>query len=151
MQDTKRIWVWLGVVVVVIGGVLVFLWRPSVKAPAANPGPSAAEVYATQFPKELVIAGIKNVTSSFSTPGATTTVLYTAVFTSSSSMADIYSDYIQYLLHNHWAIVKLITNSPNSRGIQAENATSSIGVAILPNDTETGGIGSQVTIFVTKK
>lgn len=152
MQDTKRIWVWIGVAVIVIGVIVFVIWRPTAKAPVVAVHTNPPPVYAPQgqltpqFPKELILDGMTNVTSSYSIGYSSTTNQYTAVFNASTSMAVLFSAYTNYFNSNGWNITNLATQNPSLRGLYAENATSGVAVTIIPE-----GKGAQVTISLATK
>ena len=135
MQDTKRIWAWVGGVVVVIAIVTIIFW-PSHKSsgPVSSNGP--APVYAPQgqlipqFPKSLILDSSAQVSNSYSIGYSSTTNQYTAQFNSSSSMTMLYNNYKKYLTANGWAITNDITSNDSTRGIYASNASSDVEVGI---------------------
>ena len=147
MQDTKRVWVWVGVVVVVLGVVVALVWprsKPSGPTTSTN-GP--APVYAPQgqltpeFPKQLILDSAAAVNQSYSIGYSSSTNQYTAQFNTSSSVATLYASYKKYLPANGWTITNDIAKYAQSRGIYASNASSDVMVAILAQ-----GSGSQVTV-----
>ncbi len=135
MKDSKRVWVWVGVVVVVLAVVLAFVWRPSSKQPASSGGP--APVFAPQgqlvpqFPKSLILDSNAAISGSYSINYSSSTNQYTAEYDSSSTMASLYAQYKQYLPANGWAITNNITKYSSSRGLYASNASSDVSVAIV--------------------
>jgi hypothetical protein len=155
MQDTKRIWAWVGGVIVVLGVVIFIFEKTSNKAPVASMNAtSSTVVYAPQgqltpqFPKDLLIGAVTStlVNSSYAINYSSSTNQYTVVFSASSSMAVLYADYTHFFITNYWQITNKITKYPTSRGLYAQNASSDVAVAIIEK-----GKGSEVTItYVTK-
>jgi hypothetical protein len=144
MQDTKRIWVWVGVVVVVIGVVIFVVWKPSgTPATSANPAP----VYATQgqlvpqFPKALIIDSNAVVTNSYSIAYTSSTNEYSAEFNSSSSMPTLYNNYLAYLPQNGWTVISATASHPQFRIISAKQGATSAQVII-----NASGTGSNVSM-----
>jgi hypothetical protein len=150
MNNSKRIWVWVGVVVVVAAVVVWFVWKPTPAIPpvASNPVP----VYAPQgqlvseFPSSLIIGTSSVVNGSYAINYSSSTNQYTAEFNSSSSVISLYASYKQYLTTNGWTITNDITKYPTSRGLYASNASSDVTVAIATKNK-----GAQVTISYVLK
>lgn len=110
MQDKRagNVWVWVGVAVVVIAVILFFVWKPTPsKAPSTT---QAMPQYAPQgqvvsgFPQKLILGTSPTVNSSYSIGYASSTNQYTAQWTSSSSVASMFSQYKTYLAANGWTI-----------------------------------------------
>jgi hypothetical protein len=142
MKDSKRIWIWVGVVVVVCVVVFAVVWKPALK-PATGPVP----VYAPQgqlvpqFPALLILDSAAVVNGSYAINYSSSTNQYTAQYNSSDTVASVYASYKQYLPANGWSITNDITKYSTSRGLYASNASSDVAVGIV-----TQGKGSQVTI-----
>lgn len=142
MNDSKRTWAWVGVVVVVVIVIVWAVWASMPKTPS-GPQPVFAPQgqLVPQFPKSLILDNSAAVNGSYSINYSTSTDQYTAEFNSSSSMASLYSEYTQYLSANGWMITNSSTMYSTSRGLYASNASSDVAVGIV---SQTGG--SQVTI-----
>ena len=143
MQDNQRgnIWVWVGVAVVLIVIVVAVFWKPSAKAPSSGTSTSTASgpAYAPPggliqgFPASLVLDAGPSPTygNSYAVQYSSGTVnQYTANWNSSSSVGTIFSDYQAYLTAHGWKLSNLMTTK-TGRGLHAENASSTIGLAII--------------------
>ena len=147
-MENKKIWIWVGVVVVVLGVVASF-FLPH------NNGSSPAPIYAAkgqltpQFPRSLILHALSGVTDSYAIPYNASTNQYTAQFDSSSSVDFIYNDYLQYFISSGWHIMNTI-RSGDSRGLYASTSTGEASVAIEPL-TIGSNTASRVTIgYLTK-
>ena len=156
MQDTKRIWVWVGVAVIIVCGVLAFIWKPSLQTPigttntTTNPASTSTSVYAPQgqltpqLSRAFLLDGISVISNSYSIGTASGTNKYVAVVNASTSMKVLYNSYEQYFLHNAWGITKLSSTATSSL-VAAQNASSTVSVAIYPAGTGSGVIITYVT------
>jgi len=154
MQDTKHIWIWVGVAVVVVAVIFTFIWKPSAKAPtveaptvSANPVPAPYGQLPAGFPKQLLLDGMSDVTFS-SSVGTSSSAGYfaRATINAPTSMSALYYSYMQYFLHNGWAIMNTVTNDPGSRNLYAATASSTVEVDLVAQ-----GTGSQVTLVYGTK
>lgn len=150
MQDTKRVWAWVGGAIVVLAVIVYFVW-PKIFAKAPTT-PANAPVYAAQgqvtpqFPQALILDSNVAVTNSYAISYSSSTNLSTAMFNASTSMQVLYTSYKQYLLSNNWTITNDVTSSPALRELYGVNASSEVNIAIIQK-----GTGSQVTIgYLTK-
>ncbi len=148
MEDPKRIWVWVGVAVIVVVVVVWAVWGSwgLMRKPKTVSGPTP--VFAPQgqlvslFPGRLILDGSSSsVGGSYSVDYSSSTDQYTAEFDSSSSMLSVYASYTQYLPANGWTITNAMTRYASSRGLYASNASSDVAVGIVSQ-----GKGSQVTV-----
>ena len=146
MKDPKRVWVWVGVVVVAAAVAGWAVWASSPKQPVASQsGP--APVFAPQgqlvpeFPKGLILDSTAAISGSYSINYASSTNQYTAEYNSSSSMASLYAQYKQYLPANGWTITGTLTTHPTFNVIAASQGNNQLQVVV-----NTQSKGSQVTI-----
>jgi len=139
-KRTRIVFIAIAVVIVIL---LAFWWYLS----STRPVPMGTPAFAPSgqltpgFPKGLVLDSLARVSQSYSINYSTSTNQYTVSFNSSSSVADIYNEYLAYLPANGWPITNKVTEYKNSRGLYAENASSVVSVAIVVQ-----GSGSQVTV-----
>ncbi len=150
MQDNKRVWVWVGVVVVLFAIVAFLVWPPNNNANQTATGPTP--VYAAKgqviagFPQEILLHAPGAITNSYSIAYASSTNLYTVQLNSSSSMQFVYNLYLQYFLSKSWTITNNVTNQVASRGLYVTTSTADASVSIVQQ-----GTGSQVTISYSTK
>ena len=149
MKDPTRVWVWVGVVVLVAIVAAWIVWRPGLQQPAQS-GP--VPVYAPQgqlvpqFPKGLILDSNAAISGSYSINYSSSTNQYTAEYNSSNTMASLYTKYKAYLPANGWVITNDISEYSGSRGLYASNASSDVAVAVVSQKQ-----GSQVTITYVVK
>jgi hypothetical protein len=143
MKDSKRFWVWVGVLVVVLAVVLVFAWKPASKQAPSGPVP----VYAPQgqlvpqFPASLILDSNAAISGSYSINYSSSTNQYTAEYDSSSTMADLFAKYQAYLPQNNWTVIGTITTHPTFEEISATQGVDQLQIVIGVE-----GKGSQVII-----
>ena len=150
MNNAKLVWGWAGVAVVVVAAAFL-LWGGSFWSRPGGGGyqnPSVSPVYAPQgqlapqFPKELILDPAAAVSGSYSMNYNANINQYTAIWTSSSSMASLFTKYETYFKGNGWTITNETTQYAALRAIYAKNAAgAAVNVAIVQRDK-----GSQVTI-----
>ncbi len=142
MKDSKRIWVWVGVAVVVLAVIFSLLWRP--KAPQAPTSPTA--VFAPQgqltpnFPKELILDPQAQFTTSYSVNYNPTLNQYTAEWNSSSSLVTLYNNYKTYFGSNGWTITNSsgATNASKIAVMYAATSTANVNVSFVAQGKGTG-------------
>ncbi|HUC02136.1 MAG TPA: hypothetical protein VMA75_04540 [Candidatus Paceibacterota bacterium] len=144
MTDSKKVWAWVGVAVVVVVAIVWIAWATMPKAPVAS-GP--APVYApqgqlvSQFPKDLILDTNAAVGGSYSIAYSTSTNQYTAEYDSSSSMATLFGDYEAYLSNSNWQLTGSLTTQPTYEVLTATQGADQLQVVI-----ESEGSGSHATI-----
>lgn len=144
MNDSKRVWAWVGVAVVVIVIIVWAVWNVGMHQQASS-GP--VPVYApqgqlvAQFPKGLIVDSAATISGSYSIAYATSTNQYTAEYDSSSTMAALYKQYQTYLPANGWTITGTLTTHPTYEAIAAAQNGAQLQVVI-----ESENEGSQVTV-----
>lgn len=151
MQNNKRMWVWVGVVVVLFGVVAFIIWphsNPSQTATGPVPVYAAKGQITPQFPKSLILDGLSSVNSSYSINYASSTNQYTAIFDTSTSIDVLFKSYRQYFLANGWQIQNAVTSLPTSRSLYAVTSSSEANVSITQAQQ---GSGSRVTISYLAK
>lgn len=143
MNDAKRIWMWVGVGIVVIIAIVWIVWAMMAKPVASGPSP----VYAPQgqlvpqFPTGLILNNSTTIDESYSISYSTSTNQYTAEYDSTSSMATLYADYQSYLPKNNWTVTGSLTTHPTFEVITASQDSHQLQVVISAI-----GKGSQATI-----
>jgi hypothetical protein len=147
MKDPKRVWAWVGVIIVVIVVIAWVLWMPkfgSHQAATTSPMP----VYAPQgqlvpqFPKALILDSNAAISGSYSIGYSSSTNQYTAEYDSSSTVTSLYKMYQTYLAQNNWTVTGSLTTHPTFDVIAATQGNDQLQVVI---STVVGG-GSQATI-----
>lgn len=93
------------------------------------------------FPLQLILDPTPTTTNGYSITYSSTAVQYTVAWNSTISMTSLYDTYKQYLPANGWTITNDITNYPTSRGLYAQNSSSTVAIAIVAQ-----GSGSQVSL-----
>jgi hypothetical protein len=135
MEDKKRMWAWVGAVVVVLALILVFSGKfgPLSQTPApSGPGP----VYAPQgqlvagFPTSLILDQGVLISNSYSIKYIGGANQYTAQWTSTTTLSKLFSAYQNYFSVNGWKVSNVMAY-PKAKGLHAENATSAVGVSII--------------------
>lgn len=141
-SQMKRWVIWGGAVVVVAVVVVLIAWftRPA-SVPKGSPAFAPTGKLTAGFPKQLILDPVASISQSYGINYSTTTNQYTASFVSSSSVGDLYDEYLTYLPVNGWPVTNKIAKYSNSRGLYAENASSIVSVAIIIQ-----GKGSQATV-----
>ena len=144
MNDSKKIWAWVGVAVVVIVVVLAVVWKFTPKH-ASGPVP----VFAPQgqltpnFPKGLILDNNAVIAGSYSINYSSSTNQYTAEYNSSDTVPALYKDYQTYFAANGW----MVTNSSSIKSaskigvVIAATSSANVNVTLIAK-----GIGSQATI-----
>lgn len=152
-ESRKSVWVWVGIAVVVIvvvwGGVYWFIHRGST-GPVPVHAPAGQVI--TGFPQDLILGtatgsaqSAVSVTNSYSIRYSSSTNQYTANWISSSTAADLYSQYQSYASANGWKVINH-ADTATLKAVYAVNGSSSINVVIVP---QTSG-GSAVTATYLK-
>lgn len=149
MNDSKHVWAWVGVVVVVALVAAWIVWRPASK----QAGPSApVPIYAPQgqlvpqFPKALILDSTAAISGSYSIGYSSSTNQYTAEYDSSSTVTSLFAQYKTYLPANGWTITGTLTSHPTFDVIAASQGNDQLQVVI-----STAGKGSQATITYVAK
>ncbi len=134
---------WGVAAVVVLVLIILGAWwyGGSSRVPQGMPAFAPSGQLANGFPKELILDSLASVSQSYNINYSTTTNQYTAQFNSSSSVADLYNEYLTYLPAHGWPVTNNVTKYKNLRGLYAENASSVVSVAIVVQ-----GAGSQATV-----
>jgi hypothetical protein len=146
MKDSKRIWVWVGTVVVIIVAVVWIIW--AVRKPSAPPPAGPTPVFAPkgqltpQFPKTLILDSNAGISGSYSVNYSSSTNQYTAQYDSSSTVTSLYNAYHSYFSENNWTLSGSVTTHP---AFDALAATQSGAQATVVISMKNGG-GSQVTV-----
>jgi hypothetical protein len=139
MQDNRRgnMWVWVGIIVVIIAVILFIFWKPGSWSPANVPQGTPA--YAPQgqlasgFPQNLILDTGAALQSSYSINYSTSTNQYTAQWDSSSTPQSLLSKYDAYLPANGWTITNQQAG-PTLKSIYATDASASLNfVASVQN------------------
>ena len=149
MNNSKRIWVWVGVVIVAVVVIMSFFWKPTAKSPTASgptPVMAAQGQLVPEFPASLILDKSAVINGSYAINYSANINQYTAEFNSSDTMASAYAAYQQYLPANGWTITNDIAKYSTSRGLSASNASSDLAVSIA-----TANKGSQITITYVVK
>ena len=138
---SNRKWLVVGIVVVlVIVLVVVYFFVGRKPAPGTPVFVPTGQVV-PEFPKELLLNHDADFSQSYSINYSSSTNQYTAIWNASSSVADVYNEYLSYFQTNGWDITNRITRYTDSRGLYATNGTSTVNVAIVAQ-----GAGAQVII-----
>jgi hypothetical protein len=144
MKDSKRIWAWVGVAIIVIVIVAWFVWKFGAAHPVAS-GPTP--VFAPQgqlvpqFPKGLIVDGDAAISGSYAINYSSSTNQYTAEYDSSSTVTSLYKDYQSYLSANGWVVTGSLATHPTFDALAATQGSNQLQVVI-----STKAKGSQVTI-----
>ena len=136
-KDEKRTWAWIGAAVVILALIAVFSGKlGNLTAPAGPSGPTP--VYAPQgqlvggFPKALILDQNAAVSNSYSINYSAGINQYTAQWTSSMSLNNLFSAYQSYFSGNGWKVSNVMAY-PKAKGMHAENASSTVGISITDN------------------
>lgn len=134
------------VVVVLLLLVILAWWLiwGEYNAPHAAFAPTGQVV--SGFPKELILDNAAVVGKSYAIGYAYNLNQYTASWTSSVSMDDLYSQYVNYFTSNGWTITNSSTNMSNFRGVYAKTSTADANVVMNAAQD-----GLKVTISYVKK
>jgi hypothetical protein len=130
-----------GVLIVLVAAMVVisFVIR-KVSAPGTPVFAPGGQVV-SGFPKELLLNHGAAFLNSYSINYSSSTDQYTAVWDTTSSVTDVYADYLSYFDRNGWVITKQIAQYPDSRGLFAAHGSSTASVAV-----STHGTGSEVVV-----
>jgi hypothetical protein len=93
------------------------------------------------FPPALILDDAARISNSYSVSYSANTNQYTAVWTSSSSMASLFTAYQNYFKQNGWAIGNTFTGRTTLRSVYATKGNIGAEVVIAAQ-----GTASQVTI-----
>jgi hypothetical protein len=139
MQDNRKgnALVIVGIVVVAVAVILFFVWKPNLNLPVGSNGvPMGSPAFAQQgtvvqgFPQNLVLNSPGAVQSSYSIGYSTSTNQYTAQWTSSESVDQLFNDYQAFLASSTWFIANQ-TSQPGFDTLYLKNGSSSANVSIF--------------------
>jgi hypothetical protein len=136
MTNTKRIWIWTGVVIVLL---LILVLLGAFSGKNNQPVTQGVPTYAPQgqlvtgFPQELVLDPTAQLGGSYGINYSTSTNQYTAMWTSSKSLDDLYSAYKTYFQNNGWTISNEMTAYAGTKGLHAAKGTASAGLSVVDN------------------
>ena len=97
----------------------------------------------TGFPKELVLDQVAQISGSYAVNYSPTLDQYTANWTSTSSINDLYGEYVDYFISRGWAITNTSTDIAGFRGIYAVTSTADVNVVM--NDSGQSGLSATVS------
>ena len=150
-QNKGFLWTWVIVAVVVILAILGIWYYAAHRSHGAGTAGKGTPVFAVQgqvtqgFPKELILDPNALITGSYSVAFATSSNQYTAEWSSSSSMASIFTSYKDYFAANHWIVSNSSTVLSGLNAISAASSTGTAGVMIAAEKE-----GAKVTISYVK-
>jgi hypothetical protein len=142
MQDNRKgnALVIVGIVVLAIIVILFFVWKPT--QPQGTSSQLGVPTYAPagqltpQFPKELILDSAAQISSSYVINYSSSSSQYTAEWSSSSSMASLYTRYLNYFPRNGWVVVSK-KSSATLDGVSAARGYVNANVAIFPKNNAT--------------
>ena len=142
----KKTVVTLVIVVIVILALVLAWWLVwgEYNAPHAAFAPTGQLI--SGFPKELILDNAAVVGKSYTIGYAYNLNQYTASWTSSSSLDDLYNQYVNYFTSNGWMITNSSTNIAGFRGIYAVTSSTDTNVVIT-----SGKGGLKATVSYVKK
>ena len=153
MKDRKTMWAWIGAAIV---AVIVVAWIvAAMMPPQATPPPQATgPVYAPQgqvtpdFPKDLLIDSSATINQSYAINYSSSTNQYTAQFSSTSTVTQLFNSYKAYLVSKGWTITGTLTTQPDYDIIAASQGNAQMEAVIAVGAQKQG---SQATVtYVTK-
>jgi hypothetical protein len=134
------------VMLVVVIGALAW-WEIASQRHGALPVFAPAGQLIAGFPKELVLDPAAQISKSYAINYSSSTNQYTANWISSSSIDDLYREYLSYFASHGWAVINSSTNTTAFRGIYAVTATEDTNIVI----NSSGKDGLAVTLSYVKK
>jgi hypothetical protein len=134
----------VAVVLILVIALVWWLFWGEYNSPHAAFAPSGKLV--SGFPKEFVLDSAAIVGKSYTIGYAYNLNQYTANWTSSSSIDDLYNQYVNYFVSNGWTITNSSTNMATFRGVYAVTSTADANVVIT-----SGKDGLKVTVSYVKK
>ncbi len=144
-RSKKTTIVVITVVVIIIAIALVWwLFSEQYRSPHAAFAPPGQLI--SGFPKELILDQAAVFGKSYTIGYAHNLNQYTASWASSSSMNDLYNDYIQYFTSHGWTITNSSTNITEFRGIYAVTSTADANVVM-----DSGQAALKVTVSYVNK